>query len=648
VKERLQMRRRWAATICAAAIAALGIGAAPAQAAPEDPIFEYVPAPPRFLFTPLLPPPVAYLNGPCGLGVDSSGRFYVSDYYHDVVDVFKANDPGYTNPSPAERATGYITQLAGIDADDGPCGLALDSSDNLYVNDYHRAVIRYAPSPSFGAGVPIAGNGVDAEHPTGVAVDPATGDVYVDNRDHVAVYDSSGAAIDRIGEGSLLDGYGVAFSAYPATLGFVYAPDAATNTVKVYDPATDKANPVDEIDASDTPAGRFISLRDAAIAVDHATGEIYVVDNTQPQYTERPQALVYAFDSAGAWEGQLKYKVTDALPSGLAVDNSATATQSRVYVTSGNTDFSGIYAYGPGAATRATALAPTISSLGAGGGGREVAGPPAPDNPTPPEGTQDDAGETSRASSPVGASSSLATTSVITQRDNLRLTVNGRLSPNRLPRDRSAPIGVSVDWDLASTDGADVPKLKSLRIEINRHGRFDATGLPVCPYPKIQPATTSRALSGCPASLLGKGSITAKVGGIEGQEPYETTGRLTVFNGRRGGKPVLYGHIYASRPFAISFVIVFKMARKRRGAYGTVLSATLPRTLRNWGNLTGLEMTLRRSYRHKRRSRSFVTGSCPAPRGFTQAVFPLARASFGFEGARGIGSTLGGTCRVRG
>jgi DNA-binding beta-propeller fold protein YncE len=628
---------------------ALFAGAVPAQAAPEDPLFTYVPIPPLIPFTPPVPGPTGSFNGPCGLGVDSAGNFYVSDYYHDVVDVFRPNDPNYTNTS--RRPTGYITQLAGVDADDGPCGLALDASNNLYVNDYHRAVIRFAASPSFGTGTPIAGNGVDSEHPTGVAVDPATGNIYVDNRDHVAVYDFAGVPVDdggnplRIGVGSLTDGYGIAYSSFPGsvsfpmpTAGYLYVPDAATNTVKVYDPATDKANPIDQIDASDTPNGEFVSLRDAAIAVDRVTGEIYVVDNLQPNYTERPQAIVYVFDSTGAWEGQLKYKVTDALPVGLAVDNSATATQGRVYATSGNTAPAGVFAYGPGAATRTAALAPTVSGAGSGGGERGLIGPPAPDATEEP---QSGAGASA-------SSSPTASISEITQRDNLRLTVNGRLSPKRLPRDRVAPIGVSVDWDLATTDGTDVPKLRTLRIEINRHGRFDSTGLAVCAFPKIQPATTSRALSGCRPSLLGRGSISAKVGGIEGQEAYETTGRLTVFNGRRGGKPVLYGHIYASKPFAISFIIVFALKKASKGAYGTALSATLPQTLRNWGNLTGLEMNLNRRYRYKRQSRSFVTGSCPAPRGFTQAVFPLARASFGFEGAPGMDSTLSGTCKVRG
>ncbi len=49
--------------------------------------------------------------------------------------------------------------------------------------------------------------------------------------------------------------------------------------------------------------------------------------------------------------------ISDPLPAGLAVDNGGGATQSRVYVTSGNTALAGVYAYPPGAATTNRAAA---------------------------------------------------------------------------------------------------------------------------------------------------------------------------------------------------------------------------------------------------------------------------------------------------
>ncbi len=353
------LRRAWLTMICAGAALCC---AAPAQGAASDPLFVFVPVPTPVL---VLPPPTGNLEGPCGLGVDPAGRFYVSDYYHHAIDVYNQN-ANYNSPT-VSGATGYITQLSNEDPLDGPCGMAFDASGNLYVNNYHRNVVKFMAQPSFGTGVTLTGATLDSTHPTGVAVDPVTGNVYVDQRTYVAVFDESGAPVMdaleplKIGAGDLEDSYGIAFSQFPGTAGRLYVPDAATNTVKVYDPALDKEDPVTEIDGSGTPNGRFVSLRDASVAVDRVTGEVYVLDNLQPQYTDSPQAIVYVFSAAGAYEGHLKLLVEDGLPVGLAVDNSATPTQGRVYVTSGNTAFGAIYAYGPGAATTAAVNLPTAN-----------------------------------------------------------------------------------------------------------------------------------------------------------------------------------------------------------------------------------------------------------------------------------------------
>jgi DNA-binding beta-propeller fold protein YncE len=354
------------------ALTALCASTAPALGAASDPLFIFRPMPSKDPKIPPVPPPHDNLNGPCGLGVDSTGRFYVSDYYRGTISLFTPVLEAYSGyPT-------YAGQLTGVDPLSGPCGLAFDAADNLYVNSYHRSVIAYGASPSFGAGTVIAGAGVDTTHPTGVAVDPATGNVYVDARTYIAVYDSSGAPVMdgteplRIGLGDLEDGYGVAFSQYPGTLGRLYVPDAATATVKVYDPALDTVAPVAQIDGSATPEGRFVSLRDAAIAVDRVSGDVYVVDNLQPLYAEQPTALVYVFGPGGSYKGHLKYSIRDALPAGLAVDNSPSATyplgtQGRVYVTSGNTEGAGIYGYPPGAATTVAPKPTAFASPTAGG-----------------------------------------------------------------------------------------------------------------------------------------------------------------------------------------------------------------------------------------------------------------------------------------
>jgi len=234
----------------------------------------------------------------------------------------------------------------------------------------------------------------------------------------------------------------------------------------------------------------------------------------------------------------------------------------------------------------------------------------------------------------------------IAQRGNLRLTVDASLAPKKLPRSGTAPISISVGGRVTTTDASLPPQLRSLRIELNRHGRLDTAGLPLCPYGRIQPGSSSRALSQCRSSHVGTGSFTANIT-LAGQAPYPTGGRLLVFNANKGGKPVLFGHIFSAKPFATSFVIVFQIRRLRRGTFGILLNAPVPRAMDAWGRLTGLRMTLSRRYTHRGARRSFISSGCPAPKGFPGATFPLARTSFAFDGGTRLRSVLTGTCRVR-
>ncbi len=384
-KKRRRLRGAGAVLGALAAVLALS---APAAAAPTDPIYIFSPVPPP---PPRLPepPPTGYFNGPCGLAVDSGGKFWLSDGYHRSVDVFDANAIYDGQPLSATSQANPHTR-----AYDDPCGIDLDSTGRLYLNNYHRNVARFPTPVSSGTGAVLVGS----EEATGVAVDPTDDHAYVDARDAVREYDASGSFVGEIGAASLEDGYGIAVSGYSGTEGFLYVPDAGSNTLKVYDPATDADDPVAEI----SPPGGFASLVDSSVAVDDAGGDVYVTDTVQPAHTEEPRARVQIFDSAGTYQGHLKYDVIGGSPTGIAIDDSGGANQGRVYLTSGNTHRGAVYAYAPGSATTATPLAskfhipllgsgllfPTVTIGGPGGGALECEGdacqilPPEPVDPT--------------------------------------------------------------------------------------------------------------------------------------------------------------------------------------------------------------------------------------------------------------------------
>ncbi len=235
---------------------------------------------------------------------------------------------------------------------------------------------------------------------------------------------------------------------------------------------------------------------------------------------------------------------------------------------------------------------------------------------------------------------------VVKQLGNLRVAVNGKLTPRALPREGSAPVGVSVSGRVSTSDQSPPPQLRQLSIEINRHGRFETAGLPLCPAAAIRTASNGRALAVCGPALVGQGKFAGTIT-LPGSAPYPIAGRLLLFNATEKGHPVLLAHIYSPHPFATSFLFAFQIAAKPDGTYGTVLTANLGSALGSERNLTAIEMTLQRRYTSSGQQRSYLSAACPAPKGFPGAVFPLARTSFTFADGRKLTSTLTSNCAVR-
>jgi DNA-binding beta-propeller fold protein YncE len=354
----MRARRTQLAILLGAVLAALCLGAAPAGAA--EPIHPF-----RGTISGERIGPFEEFKDACGVAVDSAGDIYVADYYHDRVVVFNSKEE-------------YLTQITGIDPldsagvapVDGPCGLAVDSTGRLYVNDYHRDVVSFTPAKfppeqgtSYGAATTI-----DSGHSTGVAVDPATDDIYVDDRTSVAVYDPAGTELQRLGVGSLEDGYGVAVSGFGETEGHVYVADAATETVKVYDPLGDPTTPIETIDGTGDPREGFRSLVDSNLAVDPADGHLYVADNLKPHF-EKPEAIVYEFSPQGHYRDQVPHPVVEgesSLITGGEGSGVAIAPNGNIYVSSGNYEDAVVFIFGPGdtAATRLLSVTKTGAGVG--------------------------------------------------------------------------------------------------------------------------------------------------------------------------------------------------------------------------------------------------------------------------------------------
>ena len=610
------------------AIALAGLGIAAPAASADRPLL------PQATITGSTSPNGSFDNA-CGVAIDSQGNQYVSDYYHGAVDVFAS-------------AGTYVTRIASEVEGNAACDLAAGAAGRLYVAYHHGEVRAYTPSlfPFFSSTPPTyASELIDPGPATGVAIDPADGRVYVNRRTYVAVYEADGEPVEapgggplRIGDGELGEAYGLAVSAYPGTAGRVYVADAGADAdagageggeglsnesvVEAFDPAIDPDTPVATISGS--AAGPFRDFTNADLAVDPTGGQLLAIDNLEPGFAS-PDGAIYEFDPAGDYLGQVDLDLVHGGPSGLTV-----APNGMTYVTSGNEQPSVVYVLGPPSA--AAGFADT---------------PPATDTPPVVTATARRTVSSTPIRGPIGVSAGrpfLFGTEVIRKRD-VRLSFGGDLRPRRLPRRRLIPVTVSMSGRIEPTKGDKPPQLQRLEIAINRHGVIDGRGLPTCAIDDIQPATTEAALATCRRSLVGRGHFSARVLIPDGS-PYPSEGTLLAYYGRYRGRPAILGHVYGTQPAPTSVTLPF-LIRRTPGTYGASLSLALPDVTGPWGYVTGLDLTLHRTYRFRGHRRSFISASCPAPAGIAIAPFPLARGTFGFGGGREIESVVKQACRPR-
>ena len=226
----------------------------------------------------------------------------------------------------------------------------------------------------------------------------------------------------------------------------------------------------------------------------------------------------------------------------------------------------------------------------------------------------------------------------VSQKQGVRVTVDGALAPTRLPRKGQAPVAVSVKGDIQALGGADaLPQLQRLTIAINSAGRLDVKGIPHCRIGHINPSTNEQALAACRSSLIGEGSFSANVV-LPEQSPFPSKGRLLAFNGTIGRQPAVFAHIYGTDPLPTSYVFAFRV-KQQRGTYGTILETSFPRATGDWGYVTGISLKL---------DKRFLKAGCPAPAGFSKIVFPLMKTSFRFKGGLNLENTLTRSCEAKG
>lgn len=206
------------------------------------------------------------------------------------------------------------------------------------------------------------------------------------------------------------------------------------------------------------------------------------------------------------------------------------------------------------------------------------------------------------------------------------ITFDSRIFPRVLPRHHAAPVRIQIKGHIKARKNREPAALTKLELAIHQAANIFHRGLPVCDEARIDPASNAQALEECPGSQIGYGRIQAQ-STLPGTKHFFFNGRAILLNGRlENGRPAILLHVFSPRP---PTSIVFPLTISHRaGRYGTLLTAHV--RVGRWSRITYFKLVLSRNYRFHGKKRSFLSASCPAPKGLSVGIAPFVLATLSF------------------
>lgn len=195
---------------------------------------------------------------------------------------------------------------------------------------------------------------------------------------------------------------------------------------------------------------------------------------------------------------------------------------------------------------------------------------------------------------------------------NLVLTFGGNVQPKKLPKRNFAPVALNVFGRIATTDGTHPSAFRETTVLIDRNGRIDARGAPVCRAGQLQSRTTAAARRVCGRAQVGGGVANVQISFPE-QSPIPVRSPLSIFNGgTRGNTTTMFIHSFITIPVPAAIVTTLKIQKVRQGRFGYRVVASVPRIAGGSGSVLNYRFTVaKKFFRFRGKRHPYLSARCP-------------------------------------
>lgn len=200
----------------------------------------------------------------------------------------------------------------------------------------------------------------------------------------------------------------------------------------------------------------------------------------------------------------------------------------------------------------------------------------------------------------------------------LIVEMDGRISPEKLPRRAMHPVALELQGKFSTNGSAHPSALREMVVELDRDIALDARRLPVCRGGRRDIRRSLAQIAKlCHDAIVGRGRADFEVE-FPQQRPIRVASRMIVFNQATKGRAatlVAAAEVAVPAPTIVAMPIEVSRAHSRDFGLSAVMK--VPVIAGGSGSLLDFRLRVKRLFGHGRQRKSLVTARC------TDSVFKL-------------------------